>query len=929
MNTAYTTLRAVFDRFAGEDGPAYHHIGGDLGYAGLYAQALALAGQLAAQDLDRSPVVLFGHKHRCYQVAWWACLLSGRAAIPVEPDTPVARLAVIARSCGAGLLLSTEPGTVIPALPGLDVWAMSALPPGPSARLAAPADSDVAYVMYSSGSTSQPKGIKVTYANLADFVLWLRSYLLADVAFHGVTGNVRHCFDVSLFELWAAWLRLKPVSALDHSEFLNSRKYIDRFANHGVGLWVSTPSTVQSYLKDPLFSAQSLPMLETFLFCGEVLAKPTVLLLRDRFPRATVINTYGPTECTVAVTSVIIESDHLASSRPLPIGYVRPGCELRVEDGQIVISGTCVGAGYIGLPEKQVAAFPAPQTYRTGDNGHSTPGGLWHFGGRKDREIKLLGMRMDLSDIEAEILRIDGVQTAFVEPVEVQGTCRALRAFVHGPDGATLRAIAERTANVLPPAMVPKFWHHCPELLLNLNSKADKPRMVQAALESGAAHVHVGGGRITAAAPPRQAVETTALDSLGFLKVTEAALRKHGPVVTLALPRGGRELTVFSKAAHIRFWRENEALFVKDHSVAGSGAAAMWAVLGKALQTSAEADGWADMRKEMVGLLSSSRDWFQRPLASATRRLAADLQAGSDLPLQKLCLDWATLAICDPLFANPGLEGDAWDLLEDLDASLFQRMAALPPERSDAQLSDRLEAAMRRIAAGAGAESITQAILADPRLSGGAEDRMRRIVAGLLAASLHMNGMTLFWALRHLADAPDLQRRIAEEARPFGFGPRRVTQTPLAFAALRETLRLNPVTAFLERQVAAPFTLDGMAFLPSQSVLFSPLLVQNDPDIWPDPTRFEPARFLGGSPVPKDAYLPFGLGGRICPGASVVNQQLTYALSVLCQSVRLAPAPDTRPGDLRPMFRIVLEPRGRLCLQAAPTDNPALATEGV
>ena len=101
-----------------------------------------------------------------------------------------------------------------------------------------------------------------------------------------------------------------------------------------------------------------------------------------------------------------------------------------------------------------------------------------------------------------------------------------------------------------------------------------------------------------------------------------------------------------------------------------------------------------------------------------------------------------------------------------------------------------------------------------------------------------------------------------------------------------------------------------------------------DPVSWPDPTRFDPGRLLNGRPVPKDGYFPFGAGSRICPGASVVNQQLTYALSVLCQSHHLAQGPGNRPGDLRPMFRIVLEPRGINHLHAIPVALPALPSEG-
>jgi cytochrome P450 len=347
-------------------------------------------------------------------------------------------------------------------------------------------------------------------------------------------------------------------------------------------------------------------------------------------------------------------------------------------------------------------------------------------------------------------------------------------------------------------------------------------------------------------------------------------------------------------------------------------------VLGLSVQTAGPADDWAGMRKEMAGLLGASKDWFQRPLAGATAGLIGGLQADKPLALRSLCLDWATRAICDPLFSNPALDAGSRQLLDLLDDSLFRRMAALPPGRSDDEMTERTGTALRRIARGAGAASIAGSIRDGQAPAVGAEDQMRRIVAGLLAASLHMNAMTLFWALLHLADDADLQRRIGQEGARFGDGPRRVTETPLAFAALRETLRLSPVTAFLERQVTAPFTLEGFAFHPGQSVLFSPWMVHRDPEVWDDPGRFDPARFLGGQMVPRDGYLPFGAGARVCPGSSVVNQQLTYALSVISQAVTLTRDAGTRPGDVRPMFRIVLEPRGEVRLRG----ERCVVTEG-
>ncbi|BCH56777.1 cytochrome P450 [Agrobacterium vitis] len=417
--------------------------------------------------------------------------------------------------------------------------------------------------------------------------------------------------------------------------------------------------------------------------------------------------------------------------------------------------------------------------------------------------------------------------------------------------------------------------------------------------------------------PPCVAISEADLDRLGFLKLVENAVKAYGPMVTLAFPRGGREMTLLAKSAHVRFWQDNEDLFCKDPTDASSGAGAMRSVLGATLQTAGPGGEWAMMRKEMTGLLGSTKAWFHRPLNDATSRLIADLLSPDAAPLNTLCLEWATRAICDPLFQNADLEPLSCSLLYDLDLSFYQRMAAIPSNWSDVEIAARIDTVMRKIAEGAGEESIAGAIFRSGRSTVDLEETLRRIVAGLLAASLHMNAMTLFWALIHLADHPSIQRKIADEGKKFGMEPRRVAQTPLAFAALREAQRLKPITAFLERQVTRPFELDGFRFEAGQSVLFSPWLVHLDAVDWQDPMRFDPMRFLGDQPIARGTYFPFGVGKRICPGTNIVNQQLTYALSTICQHLVVTRSNLTRPGDLRPLFKIVLEPRGPVRLHAS------------
>jgi D-alanine--poly(phosphoribitol) ligase subunit 1 len=473
---------AIFARFAGDQGPACLHTGGDLTFDALHRRAGALAALIAT---DRSPVLIWGHKQAEYLVAWWACLLAARPLIPMETDLPVQRIRDVARMAGAGLMLAAGADAPDVGLARIMVGDVVAL----DARFTpVPRDADdTAYIMFSSGTSGQPKGIQISYANLDGFVRWLDTDLLHGFYPRAVSGNVRYCFDVSLFELWTSWLRRIPISVLDHAEFFNSRRYIGRYAAHAVGLWVSTPSMVQVYLRDPQFTAANLPQLQTFVFCGETLTKPLVACLQGRFPAARIINTYGPTECTVAVTSVQITPNMMEAEGALPIGKPRAGCRLTLSEGEIVIGGTVVGPGYVGLPEKQAAAFPTACQYRTGDMGRMGPDGQWYFQGRGDRQVKVQGMRIDLNEVEDHLRNLAGVEAACVDVHAVRDVPRAMNAYVVG--ACDVAVLARAMAAELPPALVPRFWYSCSDLAVNLNTKLDRAALMAAARAGGVRHV--------------------------------------------------------------------------------------------------------------------------------------------------------------------------------------------------------------------------------------------------------------------------------------------------------------------------------------------------------------------------------------------------------------------------------------------------------
>lgn len=426
---------------------------------------------------------------------------------------------------------------------------------------------------------------------------------------------------------------------------------------------------------------------------------------------------------------------------------------------------------------------------------------------------------------------------------------------------------------------------------------------------------------------PRVVVDGATLGRLGLLKVAERALREAGPVVTLVLP-GGREVTLLSRAAHAAFWQENPALFCKDVDQPGTGAALTREVLGKTLLTARDGAEWAQMRAELTGLLGRSKAWFQRPLAAATTALGVKLAMADDTPLLEACIGWAMQAICDPLFAAKPLDRAAHDLVLALNDGFLARLEGAPLPDG---LHARYAQVMGRIRQDHGPDSVAALVVGDHGGQAGSDAQLQSIVGGMLAGSLHINALALFWMLVQVAGDADLQDRIAAEA--LGGSAGRAVDTPLAFAVVREAQRVRPVMAFIERQMAADTEIDGFRLRVGQTVLFSPWFAQRDAGVWDDPTRFDPARFLQGNRIAKGAAFPFGIGARQCPGSNLVNQQLTYALSNLCRTARFALAPQTRPGDLGCMFRVNLEPRGPVQLVLTlrdnlPTPHPQ-TTEGV
>lgn len=456
-----------------------------LTWAGLVAQSDALALWLEEQLRENpGPVALHGHKEPEMLVAFLAAAKCGRAYVPMDVNIPEQRIAKIVAGSGAALVLT--PDKVRETLDGLP----PAVGRKPARRVGA---TDPFYILFTSGSTGEPKGVVITLRNLEAFTGWMFSEQRFEEGSETFLNQAPFSFDLSVMDVYCSMLSGGTLVCVTKEELGNLKALYARLAESGVTTWVSTPSFAQMCLIEKGFRAEMLPRLRRFLFCGETLAPETASQLLERFPEVEVWNTYGPTEATVATTSVRVDRALLAQHSPLPVGHPMPGTrvlavdEARVpvpegERGEILIAGPNVSPGYLQRPEltaKVFTTFEGLPAYRTGDWGR-VRGGLVFFEGRMDGQIKLHGYRIELGDMEANLHALPEVADAVVLPVEKLGKVDSLAAFVvlagekQGSDFEVAARLKARLGERLPAYMIPRKFVFLGAFPMTPNGKADR-----------------------------------------------------------------------------------------------------------------------------------------------------------------------------------------------------------------------------------------------------------------------------------------------------------------------------------------------------------------------------------------------------------------------------------------------------------------------
>ncbi|MEG2270518.1 MAG: D-alanine--poly(phosphoribitol) ligase subunit DltA [Bacilli bacterium] len=478
---------------------AYIHNEQKLSYAELIKKANILADYI--QDRlkdDKTPIPVYGHKDPLMMVCFLACVKSGRAYCPIDTGVPLSRTNSILEAVNSKIILTTESLTVDNngVLTKAEIEKIIATHEKEIDTSFYVKKEDIFYIIFTSGSTGIPKGVQITYDNLNHFLEW--SIPLANCEKEGKTfiNQAPFSFDLSVMDVYSALGSGGTIFALDKEVQKNYNELFMSLENSGAHVWVSTPSFADICLIDKKFNDQLMPKIETFLFCGEVLTNATAKKLYERFPNARVINTYGPTESTVAISDVLITQDIIENSIPLPIGKSKPGTFLKIidtdgkevkegENGEIIIIGDTVGDGYFNNLENTQKAFFRYEiedkeyaAYRTGDKGYLVDGMLYYCG-RIDLQIKLNGYRIEIPDIEQNLMKVKKVLNAVVLPRYKDGKIKNLVAFVIYKDEISSsfkvgQEISKELKTLVPDYMVPKKYIFLDKMPTTNNGKADR-----------------------------------------------------------------------------------------------------------------------------------------------------------------------------------------------------------------------------------------------------------------------------------------------------------------------------------------------------------------------------------------------------------------------------------------------------------------------
>lgn len=465
-------------------------------YAELGDASRRVAGWLEREGIEAGSRVgiLAGRGVRAYTgilgASWAGCTW-----VPLNPAHPADRLGNLLERAELDALIVDEVGAEL--LPALDappkVLAPGSTPAEPTANAPIPCKGDdIAYLMFTSGTTGIPKGVMISHSAIDHFIEVMQ-------ARYGIGPGDRVSqffeltFDLSVFDVFMSLSYGASLCVLPEAARLGPAAFI---SEQKLTVWFSVPSAMVLMNRFGQLRCGAFPDLRLSLFCGEPLPADPVANWMAAAPDSVIENLYGPTEATLACLLQPCKSDlRVTQEREcVAIGQPYPGMHAAIldmdgqgmlsdgEPGELLLAGVQLAEGYWqdrNLTDQQFIMLEGTRWYRSGDLARQDADGCFHHLGRIDNQVKIFGHRVELEDIDTHLRQACHSESAMAVAWPVKhGSAQGIVAFVAGSD-LNVAQIREEMKKRVPEYMVPRQVRFLESLPLNANGKFDRPALVK------------------------------------------------------------------------------------------------------------------------------------------------------------------------------------------------------------------------------------------------------------------------------------------------------------------------------------------------------------------------------------------------------------------------------------------------------------------
>ena len=496
-------------KYASTDRIALKCDGEELSYKDLDRFSESIGAYLKEIHNDNTPIVIYGNKDNLIMACMIGALKSGRAYVPLDISFPLDRVSNVTEEVKPKILFNFSDYNK-------DVFGedVKVINKDELEKIILDNKDEVikedswvkedenAYILFTSGSTGKPKGVQISSNNLDNFVEWISDYLNIDGSEKVIMNQAAYSFDLSVTTIYPGLTHGATLFSLSKKTLADYKELFRQFASSDMAIWVSTPSFAGVCVTEDKFNEEMLPKLESIIFIGEVLPKNLAKELMERFPKTRIINGYGPTEATVAISANDVTSEMIEDSKSLPVGVVMDTTKVRIidengkdvadgEKGEIAIIGKSVSKGYFKNEQKTNEVFyydefngEKHRAYKTGDMAYLV-GDKIYYCGRKDFQIKLNGFRIEIEDIENNLRKVENVKNAVVLPVYKDEKIAYLQGIVQLEEKNELSnlkngiRIKKDLEKFIPNYMVPRNIKIIEEFPTNINGKIDRKKLME------------------------------------------------------------------------------------------------------------------------------------------------------------------------------------------------------------------------------------------------------------------------------------------------------------------------------------------------------------------------------------------------------------------------------------------------------------------